>query len=143
MKRKACILSIMALVLAMIAMTACSGSSFGIAVADEKTAAITAENADKDDMASSGSLVAGEDEQITIDSNLDSGEIRIDFISDEGFDDPEEVPDLENAEVKYTTTVSGVESQAVMFGAGSYIVRATVVDKASGTIDIVVKGFGE
>ena len=87
--------------------------------------------------------MVGEEEQITIDSNLDSGSIQLDFISNEGFDDMEEVPDLENAEVKYTTTVSEVESQAVSFGAGSYLVRATVVDNANGTVEIKVKGFGE
>lgn len=143
MKRKAYILSLMVLVLATIVMTACTGSSFGMVTNDEKSMSVTAEKSGDGDSATSGSIVVGEEEQITIDSNLDSGSIQLDFISNEGFDDMEEVPDLENAEVKYTTTVSEVESQAVSFGAGSYLVRATVVDNANGTVEIKVKGFGE
>lgn len=143
MKKKTIILSVLVLVLAMLAMAACSNSSFGVVTNDDKTMTITAENSEKDDSAVSGTLVVGEDEQITIDSNLESGGMKLEFISNEGFDDPEEVPDIDEAQAAYTANVNGVESQAVMFGAGSYLVRATVTEKASGTVDIVVKGFGE
>ena len=143
MRKKNLILSVMVLAMAMLMMISCSSSSFGVVTSDDKTMTITAENSDEGDSAVSGSLVVGADEQVTIDSNLDKGGIQLDFISSEGFDDPEEVPDIENADAVYTAYVSEVESQAVQFGAGTYVVRVTVTDKANGTVEVIVKGFGE
>ena len=139
MRKKTMALSILVLAMAMLLMISCSGSSFSMQAVDDKTMNITAEKADEGDSVVSGSLVVGEDEQITIDTNLDKGGVTVDFISDEGFDNSEEVPDIENAEATYTTNVSGVESQTVSFGTGSYVVRATATDKANGTIEISVK----
>jgi hypothetical protein len=141
MKRRVLAVVIMALMTAMLAMVSCSSSEFGAQVANEKEMNITAENAAADEMVTTGTLEVGENEQVTIDSNLEEGGMKIEFISNEGFDDIEEVPDLEGVEAAYTAEVNGVESQAAMFGGGSYIVRATVTEKATGTVDILVKGF--
>ena len=143
MRKRSLLAVIMIMAVAMLVMVSCGKSSFGVVTNDDKTMTITAENSENDASAVSGTLVVGEDEQITIDSNLESGGMKLEFISNEGFDDPEEVPDIDEAQAAYTANVNGVESQAVMFGAGSYVVRATVTEKATGTVDIVIKGFGE
>ena len=141
MKKRLLAVVIMVLMTAMLAMVSCSSSEFGGEVKNEKEMTITAENAEADESLSTGTLEVGENEQITVDSNLEEGAIKIEFISSEGFDDIEEVPDLEGAEAAYTTEVGEVESQAVSFGGGSFIVRATVTEKATGTVEIRVKGF--
>lgn len=143
MRRKTFILLTMVLAFSMLVMVSCSQSSFGAVSVDDKTMTVTAENASKDDTAVTGSLVVGEDEQITIDSSLDGGGMQIEFFVDEGFDDMEEEPDLDELQPAYTANVSGVESQAVQFGAGSFMVRATATEKkTNGKVEIHVKGFG-
>lgn len=143
MKKKALFLSIMVLAVAMIVMVSCSSSTLASETVDEHHIVITAEKAGEDDLVVSGGLEVGADQQIVIDSVLDEGGIKIEFISSEGFDDEEEVPDIDSAEVKYTANVNGKESQAVFFGEGEYMVRVTGTEKATGTVDIQVKGFGE
>ena len=142
MKKKTLILSILVLAMAMIAMVSCSSSSMVVNTIDEKNMEITAENAAKDDFALSGSLVIGADEQLVIDSNLEEGGLKIELIKAEEEQSEEELPDVD-AEATYTANVSGVESQAVSFGEGTFSVRVTATDKATGTVTVVVKGFDE
>ena len=141
MKRKSLFVSIMVLAIAMLTMISCGGPEFTGEILGDNEMNITAKNADTDSVILTGTLAVGEDEQITIDSNLENGSVQIEFISSEGYDNMEELPDMDNAEAKFTAYVSGVESQAVSFGGGEYMVRATVTEKATGTIDILVKGF--
>ena len=143
MKKKLLMVSIMVLAMAMFMMTACGGSLAG-EIVDEKTMNITAENAGEGDFIMTGTLVVTEDEQITIDSQLDKGGVKIEFIESAGDEDMEEVPDYENAEATYTANVSGIESQAVSFGAGEFMVKVTAAEKGTtGTVNVVIKGFGE
>lgn len=140
MKKKTLILSILVLAIALVAMVSCSSSSLAVNSTDEKHTDIIAENAGPDDETLSGTIVVGEDEQVTIDSNLEKGGLQIDFIKSEGEQSEEDTPDMD-AEPTYTANVSEVESQAVQFGAGTYMVKVTPTDKATGTVNIVVKGF--
>lgn len=140
MKKKTLLLSVLVLALAMIAMVSCSSSSLAVVSNDDKSVTITAENAGPDDEALSGTLVIGEDEQVTIDSNLEKGGLQIEFIKNEGEQSDEDTPDMD-AEPTYTANVSEVESQAVQFGAGTFMVKVTPAEKATGTVEILVKGF--
>lgn len=142
MKKKSIFISLMILTLAMFVMVSCGGgTTLSADVQGEDHIVITADKAADGDFLQTGSLVVGADQQITIDSQLDPGAIQLEFISTEGMDDIEEIP--EGSEALYTAAVNGIESQAVSFGEGEYMVRVTVTEKATGTVDIVVKGFEE
>ena len=148
-KMRKMMLSLTVIVLLLItaaAFTACSsGPTLTGEMDDEgKEVTYTANKADKDDFVLSGTLIVGEDEQIVIDSELEKGSMQFEFIKNDGMDDTEEVPDVEGMDATYTAYVSEIESQAVQFGAGEYMIRATVTEKGTtGEVDIEVKGFGE
>lgn len=138
MKRRTIIALVMMLALAMIMMASCAKSEFSGDVTDEKNMTITAKNADEGDFFVTGTLAVGEDEQIAIDSALEKGEITIEFISAEGNDNIEELPELDR-EAAYTAFISGESAQSVSFGAGEFMIKPTVTGKATGTVTITVK----
>ena len=121
MKRLISIVALVVLTVSMIAMTSCGKSEFS---GESKRATPTPQ--------------PGMGEQVAIDTKLESGEITVEFISAEGMDNPDEVPDLEG-EATYTAYLSGTNQQAVSFGAGSFMIKPTVTEKATGTIDITVE----
>ena len=119
--------------------SACSRSEFGVADGNtEKTMIVQAMNADQGDYFVTGTLEVGEKEQIVVSAELEKGTITFEFISNAGMDDIEEVPDIENLEAAYSTEVSGQDSVNVEIDPGSYLVRATVAEKASGAVQIEV-----
>ena len=138
MKRFISIVALVMMMVSMIAMTSCGKSEFGGESVDDKHMTINAVKADTGDFFVTGSLEVEEGEQIAIDTKLESGEITVEFISAEGMDNPDEVPDLEG-EATYTAYLSGTNQQAVSFGAGSFMIKPTVTEKATGTIDITVE----
>ena len=138
MKRFISIVALIVLTVSMIAMTSCGKSEFGGESVDDKHMTINAVKADTGDFFVTGSLEVEEGEQIAIDTKLESGEITVEFISAEGMDNPDEIPDLEG-EATYTAYLSGTNQQSVSFGAGSFMIKPTVTDKATGTIDITVE----
>lgn len=141
-KRKSVFVSLMILTFAMFVMVSCGGGpTLAADVQDESHMVFTAKKAAEGDFVLSGTLKVGKDQQILIDSQLDPGAVQLDFISNEGMDNVDEVP--EEAAAKYTANVSGIESQAVFFGEGEYMVRVTVSEKATGTVDLQVKEIGE
>ena len=138
MKRFISIIALVVLTVSMIAMTSCGKSEFGGVADDDKHMTINAVKADTGDFFVTGSLEVEEGEQIAIDTKLESGEITIEFISSEGMDNPDEVPDLEG-EAAYTAYLSGTNQQTVSFGAGSFMIKPTVTEKATGTVEITVQ----
>ena len=138
MKRLISIVALVVLTVSMIAMTSCGKSEFSGVADDDKHMTINAVKADTGDFFVTGTLEVEEGEQVAIDTKLESGEITVEFISAEGMDNPDEVPDLEG-EATYTAYLSGTNQQAVSFGAGSFMIKPTVTEKATGTIDITVE----
>ncbi len=123
-------------------MTSCQSSDFAVAVNDDNTASITAENAGDDMSSSAGTLVIADEEEIVITPALEKGVITIEFLDATGFDDPDEVPDVNNLEAVATITVSGSVEDVVAVKAGSYMVRATGDEKATGTVELSVRTSG-
>ena len=119
-------------------LTACGTSELIMNVNDEKSMTITAETADVDAFAMVGTLDVAEGEQIVVEPALDEGSVELEFISGEGMDDVEEVPDTDT-EPQMVTEVSGSEMQIVGIPEGSYLVKAIVKEKATGSIEITVK----
>ena len=138
MKRIISILAITVLAVSMLAMVSCVKSEFSGQVDDEKNMTITAVKADKGAYFVTGTLVVEGGEQIAMNTNLEKGEITLEFISAEGNENIEELPEVDG-EATYTANLSGTNSQAVSFGSGSFMIKATVSDKATGTIDITVQ----
>ena len=122
----------------MIAMSSCGKSEFSGESVDDKHITINAVKADTGDFFVTGSLEVEEGEQIVIDTNLEAGEITLEFISAEGGENIDELPDTD-AEATYTAYLSGTDSQSVSFGAGSFMIKSTVTEKATGTVNITVQ----
>ena len=139
MKKLLSIMAVMVLTASMLTMVSCGKSELSGETIDDKSMTITASRADTGDFFATGSLVFEEGEQLSIEPNLESGEMTIEFISAEGMDNPDELPDVEG-DAQYTAHVSSDDEQTVSMPAGSYMVKATVAEKATGTVAINVVG---
>ena len=142
MKRVFTAITVAVLVLSMLIMVSC-GSEFSGEVNNEKSMSIKANKAAPGNYFVTGSLVVEEDEEIETASDLESGSIELQFISTEGMDNIDEVPDLESAGPVCATIVSGSDTEHFSFGAGTYMVKAIVIGKATGSIEVTIKKVGE
>ena len=138
MKKTVSIIAIAVLAVSMLAMVSCGKHEFSGNVESDKNMTINAVNADKGDYFATGSLVVDEGEEVVIDSKLEKGEITVEFIGSEGEGNIDELPDM-NGEATYTANLSGTDSQTVSFGTGSFMIKPTVADKATGTVTITVQ----
>ena len=138
MKRFLSIIAITVLTVSMFVMVSCGKHEFSGNMDDEKNMTITAVNADTGDYFATGTLVVEDGEQVSIDTALEKGEITVEFIASEGEESIDELPELDG-EATYTAYLSGTNSQAVSFGAGSFMIKPTVTDKATGTVTITVQ----
>lgn len=139
MKKLLSIMAVMVLTASMLTMVSCGKSELSGEVIDDKSMTVTASKADTGDYFVTGSLEIEEGEQLSIEPNLESGEMTIEFISAEGMDNPDELPELDG-EAQYTAFISGTNAQKVSMPSGSYMIKVTVTDKATGSVAINVVG---
>ena len=125
------------LALGMIAMTSCGKSEFTFSENTEKMMTVKAVNASKDSMAEVGTLEVGENEQISISSNLDEGTVLIEILGAPESESAEDAPELDSDPV-LTGNMTGTDVISGTMAPGGYMVRATVIEKATGTVDIEV-----
>ena len=137
MKKLLSIMAVMVLTASMLTMVSCGKSELTGEVIDEKSMTVTASKADTGDYFVTGSLEFEEGEQLSIEPNLESGEMTIEFINGEGMDNPDELPDV-SGDAQYTAFISGTNAQTVSMPAGTYMIKVTVTDKATGTVAINV-----
>ena len=135
MKKRSLLAVIMIMAVAMLVMVSCGKSELSGNVKDEKNMTITAVNSDKGDYFVTGTLEADEDDSVTIEAELEKGSIQIEFIASAGESSAEEVPDI-GGEATYTAYVSGEDEQTVSLPEGDYMVKVTVTEKATGTVEI-------
>ena len=135
MKRRS-IAIVLVLALAMLALTACTTSEFSLEGTEEKKMTVSAKNAEKDSVAAVGGLVVGEGEMVVVTANLTEGSIRVEVLEAEETDE-EEAPDL-SGEVIFTANLESTDSSSAEMNAGEYMVRATCLEKATGTVTIEV-----
>lgn len=140
MKKFISIIAIAVLAVSMLTMVSCGKSEFSGSVDDEKHMTVNAVKADKGDFYVTGTLVVDEGEEIAIEPDLESGSIDLEFISSEGLDNGEELPEVDTDNAAYSAHLTGADAQTIGFGAGSFLVKATVTEKATGTINITVQG---
>ena len=137
MKKTVSLFAVIVLVVSMLAMASCGKAELSGEAIDDKSMTITASKSDAGDYFVTGSLVFEEGEQLSIEPNLESGEMTIEFINSEGMDNPDVLPDMEG-EAQYTAFVSGSDARTVDMPAGTYMVKVTVTEKATGTVAINV-----
>ena len=138
MKKIISIIAVAVLAVSMLTMVSCGKHEFSGSIDGDKNMTINAVNADAGDYFVTGTLVVEEGEEIAIDTALDKGEITVEFIASEGEGNIDELPELDG-DATYTAYLSGTNSQAVSFGAGSFMIKPTVTDKATGTVTITVQ----
>lgn len=137
MKRMTSFTMIIALVLSMLVLTACGKSEFGLSENTEKKMTITAENADKDALFMVGSLEVADGEQIAITSNLTKGSVRVEIIGMPAEQSIDQIPDL-NVEPTITSNLKSTDSVSGTVAAGTYMLKATCLEKATGTVLVEV-----
>ena len=137
MKKLMSVVAVIVLAASMLTLVSCGKSELTGEVIDEKSMTVTASKADTGDYFVTGSLEFEEGEQLSIEPNLESGEMTIEFINGEGMDNPDELPDV-SGDAQYTAFISGTNSQTVSMPSGTYMVKVTVTDKATGTVAINV-----
>ncbi len=139
MKKLLSVFAVIVLAASMLAMVSCGKSELSGETIDEKSMTVTASKAAAGDYFVTGSLVFEEGEQLSIEPNLESGEMTVEFINGEGMDDPDELPDVDG-DAQYTAFISGTNAQTVSIPSGTYMVKVTVTEKATGNVAINVIG---
>lgn len=137
MKRMTSFTMIIALVLSMLVLTACGKSEFGLSENTEKKMTITAENADKGALFMVGSLEVTDGEQIAITSNLTKGSVRVEIIGTPEEQSIDQISDM-NAEATLTADLKSTDSVSGTVAAGTYMLKATCLEKATGTVLVEV-----
>ena len=138
MKRIKAFTVITILVLLAVSFTGCGKTVFGVTDNTEKQITITAQNADKDAYLMVGTLEVADGEQIVITSGLEKGSVRVEIVAAPEDQSIDVFPDMEGAAI-ITADVSGADAASGTVPAGFYLVRATCLEKAAGTVLIEVK----
>ena len=138
LKRIKALTGIIALLLAALLLTACGKSEFGMAENTAKRMTIAADNADKKDFFMVGSLEVEDGEQIVVTSNLKKGSIRVELVGTPAEQSIDQLPEM-NGEATLTAELTGTDGVSGTVPAGSYLLRATCLEKASGTVEIEVQ----
>lgn len=141
MKRKSILLALAMSALLMLALTGCGKSVFGVAENTEKRITITAENADKDAFFMVGSLEVADGERIVITSSLAKGAVRVEIVAAPEDQSMDSFPKMDGDAI-ITADVSRTDGASGTVPAGSYLLRAVCLEKATGTIQIEVKPAG-
>lgn len=141
MKRKSILLALAVPMLLMLTLTGCGKSVFGVAEYTEKRITITAENADKDAFFMVGSLEVAEGEQIVITSSLTKGSVRVEIVAAPEDQSMDSFPEMDGNAI-ITADVSRTDGASGTVPAGSYLLRALCLEKATGTVQIEVKPAG-
>ena len=142
LKRSRTILIIIALAVAAALLTSCGKSEFGVTENTGKLITITAKKAARDAFFMLGSLEVGDGEQIAVRSNLTKGEIFVEIIAAPENQSIDELPDMDG-EAILSGKLKTTDSVSCTAPAGSYMVRATCLEKATGTVQITAEPVSE
>lgn len=136
MKKIISIAVVIVLALSMMMLTSCK-SEFGMTENSEKRMVVNAENAAKDSFFAVGSLEAEEGDEIEIKADLEKGEIQIELFGMPAEQSIDEVPEIDG-EPTIMAKLNGTASQTQTVSAGSFMLKATCLEKATGTVTIQV-----
>ncbi len=138
MRKYLALVCVCVLAMAMV-LTSCAKSEFGVTDSSEKAMTYNAKNAAADDFVMSGTLEVAEGESISVESALESGSIKFELYSAEGNDDIDSIPEEPDGAAAVTAEATGTATESYPVAAGSYMVKATVTEKATGEVVIAVK----
>ena len=138
MKKITYALLVAVVAMSMMVLCSCGGSSLGITGNSEKSMTIEAKNAAQGDYVLTGGLEVTEGEQVVIASSLEKGELKIELYATPAEQSAEEMPDVEGSEPVVMSNASGTETVSATVPEGSYMVKVTSVEKATGTVQIDV-----
>ncbi len=128
------------LVLALLMLTGCGKSTFAVTENTEKRMVITAENAEKDAFFMVGSLEIEDGEQVAIQADLSRGSVHVELIIQADEQSIDTLPEVEGNQVRLTAQIlKGTDMVGGTLPAGSYLVRATCLEKTTGTVLVEVK----
>ena len=137
MKKTASIVFITVLAVMSLSLTACGRTAFGVTGNTGKRITITAEKAEKNAFFLVGSLEADEGEEVVITSDLTKGMIRVEILG--GFEQSiDALPDVDGDAI-LTADVRSTESCSGSVPAGTWYVKATCLERATGTVVIEMK----
>ncbi len=125
------------LVFLVLMLSACGKSEFGVTENTGKQITITAQKADKDAFFMVGSLDVAEGEQIVITSGLTKGSVEVEIVAAPDGQRIDELP-ATDGEAIITANLQVGESASGTVAAGIYLLRATCLERATGTIQIDV-----
>ena len=136
-------MKITALVLAAamtLVLASCGKSEFAVTELTEKKMVIDAQRAGKDDFFLSGGLEVEEGEMISATADLSEGTVKVELFLETEDQSIDEMPDV--SEMTEEAVMTGnMQRQDAMSGTvtpGTYMVQATVLEKATGTVVIEV-----
>jgi hypothetical protein len=132
------------LLLALLMLAACGKSEFGLSENTGKKMTISAENAGKDAFFAAGSLEVDAGERIVLTSDLSKGSIRVEIIKTPDDQSIGELPAMDG-EAIISANLAGTEGASGTVPAGAYLLKATCLEKATGTIlvEAVPDAFAE
>ena len=136
MKNKTRRIYIIIFVLAL-TLTACGKSEFGVTENTWKHMTITAQNADKDAFFMVGSLDVADGEQIEITASLTKGSVKVEIVRSPDSQGISEIPEMDGAAIISANLVR-TDGASGTVPAGTYLLRATCLERATGTIQINV-----
>jgi len=122
------------LALLMLLLAGCGKPVFGLVHNAETSLTVEAKNAQKDAFFTAGTLVVADGDLVTIAGELKKGEIRIELILAPEAQTIEEVPALDDVVVR--ADIHLTDSQSQTMAAGTYFVRVTCLESATGTVRI-------
>lgn len=123
-----------------IALAGCSKSEFGM-VLENNIITVTADNSGDDDIASAGTFVVEENQELVMESKLQDGDkIKVSFIdASDVSEDEEDFDELLNKKADWETVLEGTQTVYGGILPGDYFVRVEVEGKATGTVTISVR----
>ena len=136
--KKWIVLLIAVLAMTMLAVSACSKTSLVMNSVSEKEMTVEVNKAAEGDFAMAGSLEVAEGEQVKMTANLEKGEVLIELYGTPAEQSSEEIPDMSDGEPVMTFNASGADTLSGTLPEGSYMVKATVSVKATGTVTLEV-----
>jgi hypothetical protein len=137
MKRRNRFALITVLAILMLTLSACGQSYFKVDENTGKSMLISAQKAGKDSYFMSGSLTVEEGEEITASADLSKGRIRVEIFLESGEQSKDQMPQLEE-EPALSANLQGTDSMSGTVNPGTYMVQATCLEKATGSIVIEV-----
>ena len=126
------------LAIAMMMVTSCEKTDFVFTSKSDTLITLETLNSPKDTEAMTGSLTTGEGDQIAVTASLDEGTVRIEVYQMPEEQSADELPEL-SGEPVMTADLSRTDMQAGGVAPGPYMVKAIVLEKATGTVNIEVK----